>query len=742
MQALLACIGAHPHLALLTVFLAAFLESVAFIGTLVPAAIVMFTAGALIGAGALDPWITLGVAALGAIIGDGLSYELGRAHSHRIKNWRIVRRYAGALARAQGFIRRHGGKSILLARFLAPVRATVPVVAGVVCLPRVKFYVVNVISAVLWAALHILPGVLFGASIRIAEAVTARLAAVLIIIAALLWFVVWLVRIGTRLGTRFVLPKLRALRDRILLWAAERQSVPARMIIYFFDPHRAQSQVLLLLALLFVASAWTFFSILEDVVGRDELVRVDLAVFNFLGSLRTSAIDRLMVAISALGGIYVLLPLAIVVLIWLAARRCWHTAGYWLAAVGSYEILVQILKYTLARERPTTLYGHRAIEQFSFPSGHATSSMVIYGFLAFLLSRKQTVNVRVAIVATTAILVALIGFSRMYLGAHWLSDVLAGFALGLAWVALLAAVYTHYGIAENVQSGKLMIVAVLTLLLSGSWYMRHRYPVDLAMYKPTHEERILSAEHWITSGWRQLPLHRVEVSGEVEEPFTFQWADSASGIARSMGSAGWRTAPEWSLQTALLWLIPDVPVNDLPVLPKFNQGNSSELAFTCVDPGRPMTRMVARLWRSHFFVSSPAGGQALPIWYGAIYREEFKRPFHLLTIAVTAEAGLSPPALHWPTDIASIRRSYLESGMQRSVFLVSPMFKNAVGFAAPIDRQAAAVRQTIDDRARDDMAGIPLRRADVQPVSDSPKRTSSYRVGVLNQYAVCSMGRT
>jgi hypothetical protein len=78
--------------------------------------------------------------------------------------------------------------------------------------------------------------------------------------------------------------------------------------------------------------------------------------------------------------------------------------------------------------------------------------------------------------------------------------------------------------------------------------------------------------------------------------------------------------------------------------------------------------------------------------------------------------------------------------MQRSVFLVSPMFKNAVGFAAPIDRQAAAVRQTIDDRARDDMAGIPLRRADVQPVSDSPKRTSSYRVGVLNPYAVCSMG--
>jgi membrane protein DedA with SNARE-associated domain len=190
LHSLLAHISVHPHIVLLTVFLAALLESLAIIGTVVPAAIVMFTAGALIGAGALDLWITLGIATLGAIAGDGLSYELGRAYSQKIKTSRIFRRYADAFARAEQFIHRHGGKSILLARFLAPVRATVPVMAGTACLPRAKFYLVNVVSAVLWAAAHILPGVLFGASIRIAEAVTARLAVVLVIIAALLWFVV------------------------------------------------------------------------------------------------------------------------------------------------------------------------------------------------------------------------------------------------------------------------------------------------------------------------------------------------------------------------------------------------------------------------------------------------------------------------------------------------------------------------------------------------------------------------
>jgi hypothetical protein len=77
LHSFLAHISAHPHVVLLTVFLVAFLESVAIIGTVVPAAIVMFTAGALIGTGALDLWTTLGIATLGAIAGDGLSYELG-----------------------------------------------------------------------------------------------------------------------------------------------------------------------------------------------------------------------------------------------------------------------------------------------------------------------------------------------------------------------------------------------------------------------------------------------------------------------------------------------------------------------------------------------------------------------------------------------------------------------------------------------------------------------------------------
>jgi membrane-associated phospholipid phosphatase len=463
------------------------------------------------------------------------------------------------------------------------------------------------------------------------------------------------------------------------------------MIIYFFDPTRPESQVLLLLALLLLASGWLFFAILEDVVGQEQLVQADLAIFNFFQSLRTSTVDRIMVAITAMGGITILLPLVIVVLVWLAVRRCWHTAGYWLAAVGSYEIFVQLLKFTLARGRPMRLYSNRAIEQFAFPSGHATSSMVIYGFLAFLLSRNQSANVRIAIMAITAVLVALIGFSRVYLGAHWLSDVLAGFALGLAWIALLAMVYTHHGVNEDVQPKQLTIVVAVTLLISGSWYMKHQFWSDLVRYEPKAQEQVLSVRQWITSGWRQLPLQRVEISGDVAEPFTVQWGDSAAGISRSLAGAGWQAAPAWSLQAALLWLVPDAPVKDLPVLPKFNQGNSSKLAFVYFDPKQPMARTVLRLWRSRFLVSGPAGERPVPIWYGALYREEFRRPLHLITVGVTTDFSLTPAMLdRWPTDIQWVMRTYTQNGASRQVFLILPRFKDAAGFAAPTIPRAAA----------------------------------------------------
>jgi membrane protein DedA with SNARE-associated domain/membrane-associated phospholipid phosphatase len=669
LHALLTYIAAHPHAALAIVFLVAFLESVALIGTVIPAAIVMFAAGALIGSGTLDLWTTLGLATMGAILGDGLSYELGRIFSRQIKTWRIFKRYADAFNRAENFIQRHGGKSILFARFLGPLRASVPLVAGIACLPRIRFYLVNIGSAMVWAPVHILPGVLFGASMRIAEAVTARLALLLLIVTALLWFVVWLVRVSAR----HILPAIKSLRDRALLWAAKRHSWPARLLRFFFDPEKPESEVLLVLALLLLGSGWLFFAILEDVAGQDPLVHVDVAIFNFLQGIRTTTVDHIMVAITALGGVGVLLPLVVVVLIWLLAQRCWRTAGYWLAAAGFYQVVGQLLKYLLARPRPMDLYSGRVVEQFSFPSGHATSSMVIYAFLAFLLSRGQPPLWRNTVTVIATIAITLIGFSRVYLGAHWFSDVAAGFSLGLTWVALLAMVYTHHQVNENLQPRKLAIVVIAALCLLDPWYLKNHFSGDLALYTPKAATQVMSVEQWTNEGWKQVPLQRIEISGDVEEPLPLQWADSAADIARHLSGTGWQPAPEWSAQSALLWLTSDASLKDLPVLPKFSRGRRSKLAFAYFDPGQPMTRIVLRLWRSDIAVHDPVSGNAAPVWYGGLYREEFRRPWHLATLGVTTPLALTPLTFgRWFRDVRWVIRTYSQAGLEQPVFLILP----------------------------------------------------------------------
>lgn len=659
-------ISDHPDIALASVFLVALLESLALIGTLVPGAIALFAVGALVSAGVLDVWPTLALAVLGAAIGDGFSYELGRAGAGRIRAWRWMARYAGAMTSAEQFIGRHGGKSILLARFFGPLRASVPLVAGIAHMPRSRFYPFSIGAALLWAPAHIAPGMLFGASMQVAEAVTARLALLLLTVTALLWFVVWLVRIGIRL----IVPVLRLLRDNILLWAGPRHSLPARVIRYFFDPRQAESEVILVLALLLFACGWIFLSILDEVVERESIIHADMAVFNFFQALRTAEVDRIMLGITTIGGAQVLMPVVALIIVWLLARRCWHSAAYWLAAGAFYEVFVKLLKHFVARQRPLNVYADRMVEQFSFPSGHATTGMVIYGFLAFLLCYRQPAAWRYSVTLITAILIALIGFSRIYLGAHWISDVIAGFCLGLAWITVLAMVYIHHRVREGVRPRWLAVFAVTSIAVFTAVHLRTNFSSDLARYTVEDKPQVVSLQEWSGGQWSVLPATRAGIGGEREEALALQWAGSAADIKRRLAHAGWAAASEWSPHTALLWLVPDPKPLELPVLPKFHSGQVSGLAFIHADPRQPQARYVIRLWQSRMSVRLPGKSDVAPVWYGTIYREELKRPWHIATIFVTTDSKLTPTdVLLKPEQIGwTIRKD--ASG--QLVFLVMP----------------------------------------------------------------------
>jgi membrane protein DedA with SNARE-associated domain/membrane-associated phospholipid phosphatase len=647
MHGILDFIGAHPQAALLIVALVALAESLAIVGTLVPAAVVMFGAGALIGNGTLGLWQTLAAAVLGAVLGDGLSYELGRRHEDRIRAWPMFRRNAQAIAKAQDFLRRHGGTSVVLARFAGPVRAFVPLLAGFARMPRLRFYPVNVGSALLWAPAHILPGVLFGSSLQLARAVSGRLAVIALLLVVLVWTVVW----STKLALRFALPRIRRLRDAALARMRGR-NVLERLAQALLDPARPGSHALLLGAVLLVAAGWLFLGVLEDVVSRDPLVQADLAVFHFLQELRTGSVDRLMIAITGMGSVGVMLPLLIAVLAWLLWRRCWRTAGYWVGVAAFAEVLVQLLKFTLGRQRPLELY--TGVERFSFPSGHAVVSTVVLGFLAFLLSRRRTTRARLAIAATGSVYVALVAFSRLYLGAHWLSDVLGGMGLGLAWVSLAAMVYTQRAVEEDFQPRKLLVAVAVSLVVFGSWWIVTNSAADWGRYAASSTAPPAAPmDDWLDQGWRRLPARRSELAGEPEEPFPLQWACGEAAIRSRLGATDWQPAAPWSLLNALAWLLPQARLLDLPVLPRYDRGSRQQLTFVRWAAATPGEREVLRLWQSEFEVRPEGTAGRMRIWYGAIYREERQSSGHVplagwhLSMANAASIAQQLPAGLW-----------------------------------------------------------------------------------------------
>lgn len=238
---------------------------------------------------------------------------------------------------------------------------------------------------------------------------------------------------------------------------------------------------LLAAAVLVLGGSWLFLGILEDVISGDPLVVVDAFVHESIQSLRTPAGDRFMVAVTELGDVQVVLPVIMVVLGWFIALRLWRTAVYWLAAVGVAEALVKVIKLALHRQRPDALYV--GVEQFSFPSGHATLSVVVYGFLAFLLASGAPQRLRVFIVSVAMVLIGAVASSRLYLGSHWMSDVLAGLSFGTAWIAALAVSYI-YQRREPLRTGHLAAAVFATFAIAATVHVVTSHGADLLRYSP------------------------------------------------------------------------------------------------------------------------------------------------------------------------------------------------------------------------------------------------------------------
>ena len=157
---LIAFVSANAWLAYLTLFLAALLEAVPVIGSVIPGSTIILALSALVPGGELKLLPVLAAAAAGALLGDGTAYLIGHRRQREILSAWPLSNYPGVVAQSEAFFNRWGGLAVFFARFVPPIRAFVPITAGALDMPPARFYAINIPAILLWAPAHVLPGVL------------------------------------------------------------------------------------------------------------------------------------------------------------------------------------------------------------------------------------------------------------------------------------------------------------------------------------------------------------------------------------------------------------------------------------------------------------------------------------------------------------------------------------------------------------------------------------------------------
>ena len=210
----------------------------------------------------------------------------------------------------------------------------------------------------------------------------------------------------------------------------------------------------LIIGLLVLAAGGWVFGVLAKEVAEDD-TGLDNRIADELHEHATRPLTEFFEAVTTLGNGIVLAGVAAIAAYLLARRRYYAEAVLMVLAYVGAQVLSFSLKLAFRRDRPFFTDPLATVSTYSFPSGHATVSVAVYGALCLVLVRRLTGPARLVCLAAAVLLVSLIGFSRLYLGVHFLSDVLAGFSIGLAWLALCVVVLDlHHRRRSRLQTSR------------------------------------------------------------------------------------------------------------------------------------------------------------------------------------------------------------------------------------------------------------------------------------------------
>ncbi len=670
-QALFAWIGGHPGESLVLLFLVSMLDALFIIGAFVPAAIVLFAMGAMVALGSLELWPTTLIAAAGALAGDALSFALGRRYGEQLFQSRWLLRYPDFVNGGRRFFARHGGKGVMLARFLGPVRSITPALAGASQMPVLFFLVIDAIASLLWALVFLVPGVLFGASLGLAAEVATRLAGLLVISIALLTLGIWAARAAIGLFNHRASAWVRGLLE----WSRRHRRL-GRFGPGLADPAQPETPALLTVGALLLVVGVLWLASFGGMGWRDFPGPFDALIHQTLSDLSTPWGTAAAHFIARLGEWPVYGSTAVAVFAVLLWRRRLRAAAHWVSALLFGVAVTLMLELLPLLPPPANFFTHGASVE---PPRDLALVTIVYGCAATLFATLRPARVRLFAYSLATAVVLLIGLARLVLAQEWLGLNIFSISMGLLWTAALTLGYRQHG-PERLFAGSfaMPVLAAFAIAVGMSWGV-DRAATHAAASTPLALPHSMPGSVWWENGWRELPASRIDVRGRSGRNFDLQWAAPEDLVESELLAAGWQPLTPLSAADALRWLTQTTSIAELPVLPQVHAGNHARLSLRRpVDDGH---QHLIRLWDSGTRVT--AGEREVPIWLGAVTEQRAQTYYRLFRYPVTEPDRPILPPLPASTPNTAIRA--VEHGTHRVWLMGAPrvLYTSPIPEAAP-----------------------------------------------------------
>lgn len=426
------------------VFLISALEAIAVVGIAIPGIAVLFALTLIAGKEGIDFWLVLWCGIAGAMVGDAISFWIGKYFKHRIESMWPFRSHPQWLAQGEAFFEKHGGKSIIIGRFIGPLRTFVPLCAGILNMPGWRFTFMNFLSALAWAPFHIFPGYFLGSAINHPLMPGKQQ----------LWFLAGL--IALIIAATWLALKVYQYGDPVFRKLADRYPSPRLTSVN----HRPEEQLGALLIGLFCL---LLFSALSYSLSIPSVQALDHQLTSYLNHLRQPFLDYVFVALSVFGNPKPMIAFSGLLLFYFLGRGEYGAVVHGLVVALACFILIPLFKESFEVTRP--LHVVNPPSSYSYPSGHAVVSMMVWGYIGIVMARALPGSQVVRPLAAALTLIIFTSASRLYLGLHWFSDVIGGLLLGGGLLSLIRFSYYRFSQARlAARELTIVIIAAFSLI--------------------------------------------------------------------------------------------------------------------------------------------------------------------------------------------------------------------------------------------------------------------------------------